>query len=174
VAAHAPAERIGELQEFVQRYLAAWNEGDERALGALVTEDVVWADPALSRPAQGVHEVQAFMRASRVTFPDLRFSETEPPHVSLAGERVAWAWTMHGTMRGPAEPAGFAPTGRTMRIDGVDLWTFSGPRIARYRAFYDMTEVARQLGLAPAAGSRAERAAVLMQRVQARLRTGSG
>jgi hypothetical protein len=42
-------------------------------------------------------------------------------------------------------------------------------RIARYRAFYDMNDVARQLGIAPPAGSRAERAVVALQRLQARL-----
>ena len=34
--------------------------------------------------------------------------------------------------------------------------------------FYDMNEVARQLGIAPVPGSRAERAAVALQRLQAR------
>jgi hypothetical protein len=44
-----------------------------------------------------------------------------------------------------------------------------GGRIAHYRAFYDMNEVARQLGIAPAPGSSAERAMVWLQRVQANL-----
>jgi hypothetical protein len=42
-------------------------------------------------------------------------------------------------------------------------------RIARYRAFYDMNDVARQLGIVPAPGSRAERGMVALQRLQARL-----
>lgn len=163
-----------ELGGFVGRYLAAWNEGDEEGLAALVSADVVWEDPALPRPARGVGEVQEFMRASRRTFPDLRFSEPEPRHLSRCGDQVAWGWRMEGTMRGPAEPPGFAPTGRAMAIEGIDLWTLSEGRIARYRAFYDMTELARQLGLAPAAGSSAERAAVLLQRLQARLRRSGG
>lgn len=56
-------------------------------------------------------------------------------------------------MRGPVEPPGFAPTGRRMRMDGVDLWTMRDGRIARYHAFYDMTELARQLGIVPPVGS---------------------
>jgi hypothetical protein len=42
-------------------------------------------------------------------------------------------------------------------------------RIARYRAFYDMNDLARQLGIVPALGSRAERGMVALQRLQARL-----
>jgi len=44
-----------------------------------------------------------------------------------------------------------------------------GGRIAGYRAFYDMNEVARQLGIVPAPGSRAERGMVALQRPKARL-----
>jgi predicted ester cyclase len=136
----------------------------------LLTEDVIWADPALPEPARGIAAVQEFMRASFRTFPDLRLSEPEPPHVSVAGARIAWAWTMQGTMSGSVDPPGFAPTGRRMLVDGVDLWTIREGRIARYRAFYDMTDLARQLGIAPPPGSGAERAAVALQRLQARLR----
>jgi len=42
-------------------------------------------------------------------------------------------------------------------------------RIARYRAFYDMNELARQLGLVPPVGGRAERAMVALQRLRVRL-----
>ena len=42
-----------------------------------------------------------------------------------------------------------------MEIEGVDLWTIRDGRIAVYRAFYDMNDLVRQLGLAPPPGSRA-------------------
>ena len=42
-------------------------------------------------------------------------------------------------------------------------------RIARYRAFYDVNDIARQLGLVPPPGSPGEKAVVALQRVQARL-----
>jgi hypothetical protein len=76
---------------------------------------------------------------------------------------------MEGTHRGVIDPPGFAPTGRTIRVDGVDQWTMRDGRIARYRAFYDMNDLARQLGIVPPAGSRAERGMVALQRLQARL-----
>jgi hypothetical protein len=50
----------------------------------------------------------------------------------------------------------------------VDLWTLRDGRISRYRAFYDMNDLARQLGIAPPPGSRGEKAMVTLQRLQAR------
>ena len=101
-------------------------------------------------------------------FPDLRFSGSEPAVLEVSGDLVLWRWRMEGTHQGVIDPPGFAPTGRSMRVEGVDRWVMREGRICDYRAFYDMNEVARQLGIAPAPGSRAERAAVALQRLQAR------
>ena len=157
-----------DLRAFIDRYVAAWNACDVDAMAELIVDDIVWADPALPEPACGVPAVQEFMRMSFRAFPDLRFSEPDPPHLTADGEQVAWAWTMEGTMHGSVDPPGFAPTGRRMRVDGVDLWRMRDGRIARYRAFYDATDMARQLGLMPPSGGRAERVTAALQRLQAR------
>jgi steroid delta-isomerase-like uncharacterized protein len=133
----------------------------------LVTDDVVWEDPALPAPARGPAAVQEFMRDAWVAFPDLRFDETDTPHRTAGGDQLAWRWRMRGTNTGPIDPPGFAPTGRTIEIEGVDLWTMRDGRIARYRAFYDFNELAVQLGLAPAPGSRLEQALATLQRLGA-------
>jgi len=159
-----PADVTG----FTSRYVDAWNGCDTGAIAELVTEDIVWADPALPEPARGVPAVQQFMRDSFRAFPDLSFGEPDPPVVAVAGDRVLWAWNMHGTNLGPLEPPGFAPTRRAMHVDGVDQWTMRDGRIARYRAFYDLNDLIRQLGLVPPAGSGAERAMVMLQRLRAR------
>lgn len=138
-------------------------------MAELITADVVWADPALDEPAVGIAAVQEFMRTSFRSFPDLRFHEPDPPHLSVEGDRIAWAWSMEGTMRGHIDPPGFAPTGASFQVDGVDLWTMEGGRISRYRAFYDLNDLARQLGILPAAGSRGEWATAALQRLQVRL-----
>jgi steroid delta-isomerase-like uncharacterized protein len=158
-----------DLAAFCARYLAAWNDHDPDAMAALLTDDIVWEDPALPAPARGIPAVQEFMRASWRGFPDLRFDETDTPHLTADGDEVALRWRMRGTMTGPVDPPGFAPTGRAMEVEGVDLWTLRDGRIARYRAFYDMNDVARQLAIAPAPGSRAEKAMVALQRLQARV-----
>ena len=151
------------------RLVVAADGRDTDAMAGLITDDIAWADPALPEPARGVPAVQEFMRASFRAFPDLRFGEPEPPALAVTGDVVLWAWFMEGSHRGPIDPPGFAPTGRTMRVEGVDQWTMRNGRIARYRAFYDMNDLARQLGISPAPGSRAERGMVAVQRLQARL-----
>jgi steroid delta-isomerase-like uncharacterized protein len=163
------SEVAQELGGFVKRYVAAWNGCDTDALADLITEDIVWADPAMPEPARGIPAVQEFMRTSFRGFPDLRFSEPDPPALAAARDVVFWAWHMEGTHRGAIDPPGFAPTGQTMRVDGVDQWAMRDGRIARYRAFYDMNDVARQIGIVPAPGSRAERGMVALQRLKARL-----
>ena len=158
-----------QMRAFVESYVAAWNGCDTGAMAQLVTEDIVWADPALAEPARGIGEVQEFMRTSFRAFPDLHFGEPQPPALAVSGDVVLWRWYMEGTQRGPIDPPGFAATGRRMRVDGVDQWTMRDGRIALYRAFYDMNDVARQLGIVPAPGSAAERGMVALQRLQARL-----
>ena len=77
---------------------------------------------------------------------------------------------MRGTNTGRIDPPGFAATGRSMAIEGVDLWTMREGRIAVYRAFYDMNDLVRQLGLVPPPGSPPEKAMVALQRAQAAIR----
>jgi steroid delta-isomerase-like uncharacterized protein len=158
-----------DLGEFTKRYVAAWNGCNTDAMGELLTDDIVWVDPALPEPARGIPAVQEFMRMSFQIFPDLVFSEPDPPHLTMDGDLIAWAWTMEGSFRGPIDPPGFAPTGKRMKVDGVDLWRMRDGRIDDYRAFYDMNDMVRQLGILPESGSRAERATAALQRLQVRL-----
>ena len=153
-----------------QCYLEAWNDRDASTMDALVTDDVVWHDPALPSPARGKAEVRQWLEANFRAFPDLRFTDSEPPFAIEQDDKIAWGWHVTGTFSGePLDPPGFAPTGRRLDSGGVDEWHMRDGRIAHYRAYYDMNEVARQLGIVPPRGSRAERAMAAMQRVQARL-----
>jgi hypothetical protein len=54
MAVTASQDAAAYLRNFVERYVAAWNGCDTEAMAQLITEDVVWADPALPEPARGV------------------------------------------------------------------------------------------------------------------------
>ncbi len=155
------------MAAFRERFHAAWNDHDVDTLMTMLTDDIVWIDPTREQPVIGSASVREFLAASFRTFPDLHFVESDPPHLSGDGVHVACAWVMEGTMHGSFEPQGFAATRRRMRVPGVDLWVMRDGRIALYRTFYDVTTVARQLGIMPMPDTFAERAFVVMQRVQA-------
>src|SRR4051794_26352153 len=147
MATTAPA--LPDLDAFCARYLAAWNDHAAPAMADLVTDDVVWEDPALPAPAHGPAAVQQFMRDAWVPTPGLRFGAGERPHRTAGGVQGAWGWRVRGGNTGPIDPPGFAPAGRAIGIEGVGLWEMGDGRIALYRAYYDFNALAVQLGLAP-------------------------
>lgn len=165
-----PIESVDWLREFGERYLAAWNAGDDEAVAACTSADVVWRDPALPGPARGRAGVAQFVRDSVRAFPDLSFAEAGEPAIAADGKAAYIPWLMTATNTGPIEPPGFAATGRSITVRGFDVWEFRGGLIWRYEAIYDFSEVVRQLGLMPPRGGWAERAMVRAQRLRAKLR----
>jgi steroid delta-isomerase-like uncharacterized protein len=159
-----------ELDAFLERYLNAGNGRSAAAFADVVTDDVVWDDPALPRPARGRGEFEAFLATSWRAFPDLRFDQG-PGFASREGDRMVFSWRMYGTNTGPLDPPGFAATGKAIDVVGMDLVRLDAEdRIADYRAFYDMQGLTRQLGLMPPPGSRTEQALVGLQKVGAKVR----
>ena len=156
------------LEDFAHRWLDAWNHRDGDGLSSLCTPDVEGADPAVGT-IRGRAAVADWVRICQRAFPDYRFEEPEPPYPSRTEQKAIVPWRMVGTHSGPLSPPGFAPTGRSVVIDGVDHWWFRDGLVARYRADYDLTGVSRQLGLVPERGSRAERVMVGLQRLQQRV-----
>jgi steroid delta-isomerase-like uncharacterized protein len=164
-----PIEDMEWLRDFVGRYEAAWNSHDPAAVTACLAEDVVFEDAGLPDPARGREEVAAFATGTFTAVPDWQVSTTGALAISEDG-LVAYApWRITGTNTGPIDPPGFAPTGQSFAIEGVNISCFRGGLIWRYRDVYDSAELMRQLGLMPPPGSRAERALVRMQRLRARL-----
>jgi steroid delta-isomerase-like uncharacterized protein len=157
------------LDDFAHRWADAWNAHDGEALAALCTEDVEFFDPAIET-VHGRAAVAEWVRQCERAFPDYRFEEPEPPYLSRDRAKAIVPWRMVATNTGPLDPPGFAPTGRTVVIEGVDHWWFRDGLVERYRADYDLNGVLRQLGLVPQAGSRGERMLVRLQRAGARLR----
>jgi steroid delta-isomerase-like uncharacterized protein len=157
------------VEDWARRYLGAWNAHDADAVASLCTEDVVWTDPSLAAPARGRAGVRAFVKATARTFPDFHVEESEPPLLSATAPRALSRYGMSGTMLGDWEASNFAPTGARISVAGVDEWTFRGELMCGYASYYDTVDLARQLGVLPAAGSAAERVMARVQHVQARM-----
>ncbi|MGZ4250453.1 MAG: ester cyclase [Solirubrobacteraceae bacterium] len=88
-------------------------------------------------------------------FPDF---ELEVIDEVAGGEKTAVRWRATGTFAGPGTFQGFAPNGAKISIEGCDVVTASseGDVIVRNDAYIDTGDIARQLGMLPAAGSPAE------------------
>jgi steroid delta-isomerase-like uncharacterized protein len=154
-------------RDFADRWQRAWNSRDPAQVTALCTEDVVWDDPITEQPEQGGAAVAEYLRSVWRAFPDLRFSWPEGPYASFAGIKLALHWRLTGTMIGPMDPPGFAPTGRRIDLDGIDLLELRDGLCCAYQGFFDRHAVAQQVGVAPPSGSQAERVAVGAQRLLA-------
>ena len=157
------------LRVFCRRYLDAWNSRVPSAVAACATEDVVWESPALPGPARGRAAVADLVAATVTAFPDYEFTHPSPWAIA-EDQRTAYVpWRMTGTNTGPFDPPGYAPTGSSVDLRGIDVWQLRGGLIRRYQAVYNYSEVARQLGLALPRGGNLERIAVRAQRLLVRL-----
>jgi steroid delta-isomerase-like uncharacterized protein len=156
-------------RDFAERWQIAWNSRRAEEVVALCTDDVLWEDPLTEGREQGKPAVTAYLESTWRTFPDLNFTWPEGPYCSFERTKLACHWRVTGTMQGPVEPEGFAPTGRRVEADGVDLLELREGLVCSYVGFFDARGMAQQIGVMPARGSRAERIAVKLQRLGARI-----
>lgn len=157
------------VRGFITRWLAAWNSHRPERILELLTEDVELRDDSWPKTMHGHADVREFLEALWRAIPDLTFELLEGPYLVPGQPRAAIHWRGSGTFTGVMEPPGFAPTGRRWEIDGADFQEYRGDRMSKVRVAFDMMSVARQLGVMPPTGSRAERAMAGAQRGFVRL-----
>lgn len=167
----AGATAAPRLEEFGAAYLSAWNSHDPDRLLALVSPDVVYDDSAWPVTMRGRDDVRPFLAHAWRAFPDMRFEIIEGPY-RLGEDKAALWWRATGTMTGPLDPPGFAPTGRRWRVEGADFHEYRHGLISRLRRVFNLAEVSQQLGLIPARGSRAQRITAALKRVETRFKPG--
>lgn len=140
---------------------------DLEGFAELCTADVVFVDPAFPAPFKGRTEVIEGLRTIFGAFPDLVYEPVGDPMISsdnTIGTRVH----LTGTMRGPLDPPGFAPTHQPIDLHGFELYTLAGDaRLKKVELFIDTLELGRQIGAVPPEGSPGDRLGVLLQRLTA-------
>jgi steroid delta-isomerase-like uncharacterized protein len=161
--------RPDEAREFAERWRRAWNTRRADDVLALCSPAVAWQDPLTEGAQRGADAVRRYLESLWQAFPDMELEWVEPPLCSMDADRVACRWRMTGTMLGPLEPQGFAPTGRRLDAEGVDVFEMRHGIVHSYDGFFDARAMAQQIGLLPATGSAAERVAVAAQRITARV-----
>jgi steroid delta-isomerase-like uncharacterized protein len=157
------------VEEFAERWLAAWNSHQPERLLELMTEDIVYDDSAWPETMRGHSEVRRFLEHTWRAFPDMTFEPVGGALIAADGPRAAFWWRGRATNTGPIDPPGLPPTGKRVEFEGADFHEYRDGKVARLRIVFDMANLSRQMGLLPERGSAAEKALVAAQRLRARI-----
>jgi steroid delta-isomerase-like uncharacterized protein len=158
------------VEEFVERWLAAWNSRQPERVLELMTDNIVYDDSGGPQTMRGHAQVREFLEFAWRAFPDFTVEAVGGPLVASDGARAAFWWRSRMTNTGPIDPPGIPATGKLVEYEGADFHAYGDGKVARLRIVYDMADVSRQLGLLPERGSAAERVLVGMQKLRARLK----
>jgi glyoxylase-like metal-dependent hydrolase (beta-lactamase superfamily II)/predicted ester cyclase len=135
----------------------------KRYFGALTQRDIdaavaCWAPGGVERmigqaeltAPEGIRDYFATLFDA---FPDFTFEVID---TTTQKERCTVRWHATGTFLGPGRFQGFLPNGARIAIEGCDVVQVVDDLIVANEAYVDSGDVARQLGILPAAGSKAE------------------
>lgn len=129
-------------------YEEVWDKGNVDVADDVFAHDYVRHDLRATDAAPGPEGQKAIARTFRAAFPDLRF---EVDIVIAEGDFVAARWTARGTHTGPWGAVG--PTGRSMRLSGVNIFRFESGRVAEIWNHRDDLGLQDQLGVTVFAGA---------------------
>jgi steroid delta-isomerase-like uncharacterized protein len=134
------------LQDFIDRYNAAWNDHDVETIVAMHTDDSVFENHTTGDVNVGKDAIGDAIRGIFTVFPDLEF-ETRRQY--LRDGLVVQEWTARGTHLGKMTRAGLEvePTGKQVEYRGMDVIPVENGKVARKDVYSDSVTLLRQLGL---------------------------
>ena len=134
------------LQEFIDRYNAAWNDHDVEAIVSMHTEDSVFENHTTGDVNIGKDAIAQAITGIFGVFPDLSF---EARSQYIRDDLVVQEWTARGTHQGPMTRSGMTiePTGHTVEYRGMDIIPIRDGLVARKDVYSDGVTLLRQLGL---------------------------
>ena len=151
--------------EVAREVFAAVSRKDPDGIVAFGAPDYVDDFVALGE-IRGRNAVREFFRETYAAFPDFAMTVDRV----VADDRSAVVqWHLSGTFSGgPFQ--GIRPTGRRVELRGVDVMEIADGLVQYNTIYYDGASFARQVGLLPAQGSRADRSMLAAFNVVSRLR----
>ncbi|HEY6115062.1 MAG TPA: ester cyclase [Candidatus Dormibacteraeota bacterium] len=136
-----------EVKETTDRFVAAFNAHDERALSALHADGIKFSAPGGFK-ATNAKDATAYATTWLKAFPDGK--------MKVRSEIISSPWVvqeilMEGTHTAPLEsPTGtVAPTHKKVTGYGVQLLRVEDGKIAEARIYFDQLDQMMQLGLIP-------------------------
>jgi steroid delta-isomerase-like uncharacterized protein len=128
--------------DVAERYFAAWNDQDPKALLSVFTEDGTYCDPTTSGELTGA-AIAANAQALWQSFPNLSFEIVS--HAKAGPEIVVAEWLMKGTNLG--EFRGLPSTGKCVSLPGADFIRVDGDKVRSVTGYFDTRAISEQLGL---------------------------
>ena len=135
-----------ELQEFIDRYNAAWGAHDVDAIVELHTEDSIFENHVTGDVNVGRDQIARAISGIFAVFPDLAF---EARRAYIRDDLVVQEWTARGTHEGTMTRSGIEvpPTGKKVEYKGMDVIPIRNGLVARKDVYSDSITMLRQLGL---------------------------
>ncbi len=146
-----------ELDVLAERWRAAW--AGDASFADSCTPDVGYEDPVAVEPLSGLETLERHAAALRTVLPDLKVESSSAP--LGGGAHACLPWRLAGTHRGDTTilPA----TDRFLVVHGLHYVELADGLVRRARGFFDLYDVATQLGLLPARGGLGEAALLLLR-----------
>lgn len=148
---------LGALEQLEARWRESWTRA---GFESCCQPDVSYEDPVALQPLQGVDALERHAAGLRGAFPDLRIESGAPP--MARGSHVCLAWRALGTHRGDLGEM-VPASDRFVTVHGIHYIELTDGSVRRARAFFDLYDVATQLGLLPARGGMGETAMLLLR-----------
>jgi predicted ester cyclase len=134
-----------EADAIAERSLGIWNEGNLALVDELYNPSIVRHDSNLPEDIVGLSAFKDYVTMLRTSYPDfsVTFDDVIPK-----GYKITLRWTVTGTNSGPLQtPVGeFPPTGKKIRISGVDIVTLVNGKMSEDWVFYNALDSYQQLG----------------------------
>ena len=139
---------MAELTELVKGYYDAFNRGDLDEAARAFSPDIETIEPGAGT-RRGVDQWKAYGAGFKRAMPDARLNFKSAVE---QGNTIAVEGTFTGTHTGPMlTPAGeIPPTGRSLDLPYLDVFTVEDGLLATHRVYYDQITMLSQLGLMPA------------------------
>jgi len=120
-----------------------WDKGDFAAADELLDANLIDHHPFMGQ-GPGREGYKHVVTLFRTAFPDFRVTNDD---IIAEGDRAILRWSAHGTHQ--AELAGIPPTGKRVKVTGIDILRIANGKIVERWAEDNALELMQQLGVIP-------------------------
>jgi steroid delta-isomerase-like uncharacterized protein len=120
------------------------NKGDLSRIDAYYDSKFIAYDAEGNVSRKGISGAKDFVSDLRKSFPDLHVKIDD---VIEEKDKIAIRWSCTGTHKGPLMD--IAPTGKSMKLLGVDIYRLEGGKIVEEWDIFDSLSLMKQLGVMP-------------------------